>query len=65
MVGKVEVIQSQGAGVAEGTGSQEEFHGFTLFGQQDMDAQAVEIAFFAGNVASPLFPSIKSERWMR
>lgn len=58
MFWNIEVVQPKRAGVTEGTWGEKEFDRFTLLCNQDVDAQTVEIALFACNVASPVFTLI-------
>ena len=58
MFRQIEVIERQGAGIAERARHEEELDRFALLGDQDVDPDTIKIAFFARDVASPVFTPV-------
>lgn len=55
---QVELLPLQRAGVVVGTGHEEKFNGLPSGSDDEMEAEAVEIAAFAGNIAPIRFASV-------
>ena len=54
----IEILEPPGTRVTKGSRRQKEFNGLALFGDHNMNTETLKIAFFAGNIASPVFASI-------
>lgn len=57
------LVELESTGIAERTKRQEEFHRLARLGNQEMEAQTIEITLFVGKSASSIFSLMGFQAW--